>query len=282
MQRILGVSLILRGMTPVLIPLLGVYVVFGFLADLQSVLGTPVQKIQAELTEVETIYRDAEAQWRIVQSDVAELTAQIETFQVPVLLPELPDELSVPLSIPSASVAVPSDVAVEFESVGISQEVTEEVCDTIGGIFGSIGSVVCNDVTRTVTEQVRYPSDLSIGTTPFSIEMPDVELSLPVGLLGEALQPLEELFGSIQEVFGILDAVVSGFRDLQREAQALPALLQAAVQSGTAVLDLFFGMLLHLGSWQLTVLALVALMVLISLAASALSDFTRGLRLLME
>lgn len=282
MQRILGLSFIIRGLTPVLIPLLVIYVVFGFLADLQSAFRVPVQKIQAELTEVEEIYQNAEAQWATVQSDVAELTAQIETFRVPMILPDLPEELSVPLSIPSASVAVPSDVAVEFESVGISQEVTEEVCDTIGGIFGSVGSLVCNDVTRTVTEQVRYPNDLSIQTTSFSIEMPGVDLALPVGVLGTALQPLEDLFGSIQEVFSILDAVVSGFKDLQEEAHELPALLQAAAQSGTELLDLLFGTLLSFGGWQLMVLMLVALLVLISLAASALSDFTRGLRLLRE
>lgn len=276
MQRLFGLLLLIRGLTPILIPLLLAAVLFGLLTDLQRTLGRPLQTIQIELSQIEGIYQDAEAQWRVVQNDVSELTSQIETLRVPDLLPDLPAELTIPLNIPTASVPVPSGVDVRTEQVGVVEKVTEKVCESLGPF-----SSFCDDVTSEVTKQVQYPADLSIQTTGFAIELPSTDIAVPLGLLSEAVQPIEDLFDSMRNVFDLLDAVVVGFKELQAQTQKLPALLQVAAQSGEALLNLFFATLFNFGGWRAILLGLVALMVIASIIAAQFSDIRRGWRLLI-
>lgn len=277
MKRLLGLLLIIRGLTPILAPLLVVYVVFGLLYDLRGAIGSPLTRIQAELVKIEESYQAAEAQWQVVQNDIGELSALIETFRVPDLVPDLPDNLMVPLHIPDAAVPVPTGVDVRFGNVGIDRTEVENVCRNLGPF-----SSFCEDVTTTVTDLVQYPNDVAISSGNFNIDMPSVDLALPVGSLRDAFRPLEALFRDIQTVFNSLDLVVKGFRDLQQELQTLPALLQNLTQSAEELLNHFFAILLNFGGWRLLVLAGAALLVLISLGTILTADLRNGFQLLVE
>lgn len=277
MKRLLGSLLIIRGLTPILAPVLMAYVVFGLLYDLQSAIGGPLTTIQVELAKVEESYQAASVDWQRLQNDIGALTAQIDSFQVPNLVPDLPDTLTVPLHIPDAAVPVPAGVDVQFANVGVDRTEVENVCLNLGPF-----SSFCEDVTKTVTDLVRYPNDVRITTGNFTIDMPAVDLALPVGMLRDAFQPLEALLSDMQTLFNSLDLVVTGFRDLQQELQKLPALLQHATQAGETLFNQVFAILLNVGGWRLIVLAFAALLVLISLGTILTADLRNGFRLLME
>src|SRR5262245_37032805 len=153
-KRLLGLLIIVRALTPILIVLVVAVLGSIILNDLQDTLKAPVAAINTEINSLQTSIDGAKQDFQNVSDNVTTVVNAISSVRLPDLRVNIPTNISIPaISIPSASVPVPTaSVSTSTYSFGSISAFGQSV---------SLGSIT-------------YPSGISIGTTNKTLSFPSI------------------------------------------------------------------------------------------------------------
>ncbi len=251
MNRLLGLLLILRALSPILILLVIAVAVAVILGDLRAAVDEPIQNVKTELNEIRTTVEDVRQNFEDVTSAVTEAVNELQSFSIPNLIPNIPDFFSIPsLDIPDLSVPVPT-ITVNMTSLDLGPAT------------------------------IRYPSSITVGTRTVLLTIPNIpSFNVPVPGLGALDDMLRNALSGITSVFDVFDEAFASIGELTDTLQTVPDSFNTISIETQALLD---GLRDALGRWGSTltiVLVVLAVLMVIYFAIPMLDDFRRGWRLL--
>jgi flagellin-like hook-associated protein FlgL len=261
-KRLLGLLLIIRALTPVLIVLVVAVLGSVILNDLQDVLKQPVQTINTQLNTLQTTLDGAKQDFQNVSSHVTTVVNAISSVRLPDLHINIPTNISIPpITIPSASVPVPTaSVSTSTYSFGSISAFGQTV---------SLGSIT-------------YPSGISIGTTNKTLSFPSVPgFNVPLPGLDTVKSAVN---GALNDVKNQLDAVSGTFNSIG----ALSIKLQSINNSVSSIVVETQNAMISVGGlaskWAsalLVAMIVILVLVVIYTFTGIIEDFTRGWNLLL-
>jgi hypothetical protein len=283
-NRLSGLLLILRALAPFLFVATLYWGITRMAADFQVALR-PLARIEAEVDALGVTIDTARNQFEAARADVDAAVALIQSFQVPDILPDLPANLGLPaLDIPTVNVPIVPTVSVQFtNATGSVTRTIDGACRTVFSFLG-IPSTIC-DAARTVTDAISfsYPSGISVGTTNFTINFPQIPaFSVPMPPLFQTIaDELDDVFSVFDGIFGRLENTMTSITDLGIQVSGLPENFQTIGSAGQEIAE----NLSTVGQQRagLVMLAAVVIVVLlvIYLSVGVLDDLLRGLVLLL-
>lgn len=252
MRRIIGLLLIIRAITPLLI-VLSLCLTFAIiLGDLQAAIDAPIQGIQKEITTVQTALGEAEADITEVVEAASTAVDTLTSFNPLALIPNIPSSISIPnLSLPDLNIPVPT------------------------------ASIIWDEFDPVVLPPIDYPSGLNIGTTTATVSFSNITntvlsitgLSSLDNTLNNALSGITGMFDEFQSAFDSIGA-------LSTTLQTLPASFQTIVTESGNLLSNVRQVFVDSGGTLVLVFIVLLALVLIYFAVPMLDDFTRGWRML--
>ncbi|MAS36541.1 MAG: hypothetical protein CL610_21230 [Anaerolineaceae bacterium] len=251
MGRLIGLLLILRALAPVLIVLIIGGTVAVVLGDVQAAVDPPLTVIRTEMAEVRDTVEAAGENIEAVSDEVTDLVSVLGSFNLQIVIPNIPANLSFPsLDLPSVNIPVPS----------VSMRTTTT---TIAGV------------------SITYPSGLNIGSTTFSLNIPNIpSFSVPLPGLSQLDNDLRAALSGVTGVFDTFDAVFDSVGDLVGTLGQVTDHVSAITEQTDQMTQ---SLRRVMGRWQATlmiaVLAVLGL-VLLYFGVPILDDFRRGWRML--
>ncbi len=235
MSRLFGVALIIRGITPILIVLMIAGLAIVIVNDLSSALEKPIGAISEEVALVEGAIEDVQEDFTNVQEAVSTLIEDLTSFSIPNPLAGLSSVLTIPaINIPDIpSIPIPT-IDIEWDSVNIPLGFT--------------------------TIRIRYPVDIDLGTTNFSINIPDIpsfNITIPgLDLLKDAIENV------IDEVTTIFDVFDPAFEAINELTATLDVLAGSVERIGNATGDALEQTGEALGKW-VVIIVIITIIILI-------------------
>lgn len=280
MTRLLGLLLIVRAFTPALIVLVIVWAAGRFVGDLQAAAAPPIAAMETHFADLGAAVETARAAFDDAKSDVDAALSRLADFRLPSLLPNLPLNLTFPtIPIPDLTFNLPSSISVQWESVSFDvREVIPRDCGIFDFVCQALGDII-NIITRTV----QYPAGLTIGTTPFSLSIPDIPaFNLPTPpFFRDLVNGIDGLFSPIRNIFDRLDAAMRRFSQLGQTLQAVPEAVNRVAENGQALLTQLTRALVTWGGVVTALALIVAALIIIGYAVTFIELLRRGLRLLL-
>ncbi|MEZ4672045.1 MAG: hypothetical protein R3E39_29420 [Anaerolineae bacterium] len=251
MRRVVGLLLMIRALAPLLVILIlavGVAIIYR---DVQAAVETPVTNIKTAFNELGTSIQSVEGDLETVGNNVTTVINQLSQFNPLSLIPDIPDNITLPsLTIPDISVSVPT-VDVKFSDI------------TILGVT------------------LTYPSGLTIGTKTLSVTVPDLSnLSLPLPGLGQLDDAIRSGLSGITDVFSVFDDAFDSINKLTTTLRTLPDNFSTITTQTQSLVEGLRGVVLSWGSTLTLVLVLLFVLALIYVFVPSLDDFWRGWRML--
>ncbi|GAB4573354.1 MAG: hypothetical protein Kow0077_15490 [Anaerolineae bacterium] len=278
MRRIIGLLLIVRALIPILAIIVIIWGATRVAADFRTAVEPPVARFESSVDDLTARLDTARTRFESARAEISAALDVLGKIEIPNLRDLLPDSISLPgITIPDISILIPTSVSVTWSDFSyVAEELVPQDCGVLDFLCDGVSWVV-----ETVTKVARYPSGLSVRTSPLTLTIPDLpELSLPMPPLFDGLQDLlDDLFGGI---FGGLEAALSSFRALGDTLQTVPRSLErigaavdeVAVRFG-ALLDRWQGLLLLVGGSA-------GLLLAVNVVVPMLDDFQRGWRMLFR
>jgi len=280
MQRLLGLLLIVRAFAPILAIGIIIWGVSRIAADMQAALDQPIQQLQIEFQAVGTIANDAKQDFQTAQQDMTAVVNRVRAFRVPDFLPNLPTALTFPsISIPSANIPLPSSVNVAWKSA--SFDVTQ-VIPRDCGIFDFFCKGL-GDIIKTVTNTVQYPADVTVGTSNYTLQFPNVPpFSIPTPpFFQDMANGLKNVFAGLKDTFNVFDPALDSIQKLGTSLQTLSDSVTPVIGEGQKIVRDFRDTI-HTWAAPLAIaLVILVALVVISFSLTFVENLTRGLRLLL-
>lgn len=250
MSRLLGLLLIVRALSPILILLVIAIAVAVILGDLRAAVDEPIQNMKSEFDEIRTTVEDVREDFETVAAEITEVVDALQSFSLPTIIPNIPDFFSIPsLDIPDLTVPAPT-VSVQMCSVSIG-----------------------------VT--ISYPCGLTVGTRNITLAIPNIpSFNVPMPALGALDDALRSALSGITGIFDVFDEAFASIGELSETLQAVPDSFNAISAETQALLDALRDLLVKWGSTLSLVLIILAVLVVIYFAAPILDDLRRGWRML--
>ncbi len=249
--RLSGLLLLLRALTPVLIVLILGGTLAIVLADVRAAVDAPLELIGGEIEEVRTTVGAVSDDIAAVSEQVTTLVGVLDGFNIPNLIPNIPTNLTFPtLDPPAINIPVPT-VSMQTSSTNIA------------GV------------------SITYPSGLTIGSTSFSLNIPNIG-GFPVPLPGlsdvddalrNALSGVTGVFDSFRTAFGSVGALVGTL-------QLVPDHMTTITEQGEQLAANLRAVITRWGETLLLVTVILLVLVIIYFGVPVLDDLTRGLRML--
>ena len=279
MRRIIGLLLLVRAFTPLLLILICLWAGSQMLADLQTAVAPSVRVINNEIASIQAAAAEAEAQFTELTGYVETAVSTLQRFSLPDLSLNLPANFTLPsVNIPDVTISVPSSVSVQFTS--ISGEVSRAVddCSNIPVI-----GWFCDGI-KYVTDRVNvsYPSGISVGTSPFRINMPTLpglNVALP-NVFGPLLNELNTLLDTLTSVFDVFEPAIASVTRLGEATQDLAATFDILVTLTEQIIAAIQAVLLRYSALLLLAAIGIGVLLVLIYTGSFLSDLARGWALL--
>src|SRR5262245_3465213 len=119
MSRLIGLLLLIRALSPILILLIFAIAIMVILGDLRAAVDPPIQNMKTEFDQIRTTVEDVRQDFEAVTTEVAAVVSALQSFSLPNLIPNIPDFFTIPsLDIPDVTVPVPT-IRVQTCSVNI-------------------------------------------------------------------------------------------------------------------------------------------------------------------
>lgn len=251
MSRFLGLLLILRALSPILIVLIIAVAVSIILGDLHAAVDEPIQNMKTEFDEIRTAVEDARQDFEDVAREVTDVVNELQSFSLPNLIPNIPDFFSIPsLDIPDLTVPVPT-ITVNTSRIDLGP--------------------------ATIT----YPSSITVGSRNVTLTIPNIpSFNVPVPDLGALDDALRNALSGITSVFDEFDEAFASISVLSETLQMVPDSFNAISTEMQALLDGLNGLLVRWGGTLATVLVVLAALVVLYFAVPILDDLRRGWRML--
>jgi hypothetical protein len=250
-NRLRGLLLIIRALTPLLIVILLAAALMIMVRDLRQALAVPVQRIQTEFTGVRTAIDNARTDAEGVVNNVTTVVNRLQSFNLANLIPDIPTNIRLPsLQLPPLTLTVPYDLEIRYSSVNIG-----------------------------VT--ISYPSGVTVRTRNVTVTLPSISnIDIPVPGLSGLVTALRNALRPVTEIFNIFTPAFSSINRLSTTLKQFPDHLRAIVDQGQSVVS---GIQDIITRWEntLVVVGVVLLaLVMIYYVVPTIDDFNRGLRLL--
>ncbi len=254
MRRLLGLLLMIRGLSPFLVLLvIGIAgaIMYG---DLRAATAGPIESLQARIAEareaIDAVRNDIDA----VVDEVSDVVAALQNFSLPDLLPDIPDNISIPrLTIPAINVPLPDVTSLGFTMCSLDVGVAD----------------------------LPYPCDVSMSTFNFRLDIPDIpSFNLPLPGLGQLDDLLREAFSPITDIFAVFQPLFAGINSLSESLQVVPEAFTAIVEAGRTMVSDVSQVLTQWGQTLLVVFVALAVLAVIYFAVPLIDNVTRGWRML--
>jgi hypothetical protein len=253
-RRVLGILLIIRAVSPLLVLAILALVAGLVLGDLRAALEPPAAQIQAEVEALRTLASSLQADVETLQRRINTLVETFSDFTFPDAIPDIPDVINFPaLNIPDVNVPIP---------------------DVPGGVEISTGSF------NVAGQTLSYPNGISISTRNFTLAIPDISaFEFPIPALGQFDDVLRSAFQPVQAVLDAVDVVFRDFSDLNESLQKVPQHLTTIADQGAGLVDDMRGVWREWRRTLVIVFVALAALVVIYFVVPFLDDFRRGLRM---
>jgi len=250
-RRITGLFLILRALSPILIILIIGATFAIILGDVRAAVDPPLEVIGDEIKNIRTTVDSLGEDINTVSDNVTALLGELQNFQIPDLIPDIPANISFPsLRFPAVNIPVPT--------VSVSTSTTN-----IAGV------------------NITYPSGLNIGTQNYSLTLPDIpSFSVPLPGLGELDDALRTALSPLTDIFDAFNAAFTSIGELNLTLKGVPEHFTTIAEHGEQLLTNIQGVLAGWGSTLLLVTLVLVLLVIIYFGAPLLVDLTRGWNML--
>lgn len=251
MSRLIGLLLIIRALSPVLVLLVIAITVGIILGDLRAAVDPPIRTIRTELDTIRSTVEDVRADFEAVTREVTAVVNALGSFSLPNIIPNIPDFFSIPsLDIPDLTVPVPT----------VSVQTTTT---TIVGI------------------SITYPSGITVGTRNITLVIPNIpSFNVPLPGLGALDDAIRNALSGITGIFDVFDEAFASIGQLSDTLRAVPDSFNAISTQTQALLDGLGSVISQWGSTLATVLIILGVLVVIYFAAPFLDDLRRGWRML--
>ena len=270
MSRILGLLLIIRAVTPIIIILLIAGLALTFVRDLSASLEKPIQTISDEVEVVEVALANAQDDFLAVQTTMGELLDDLESFSIPNPLANLSTTLTIPsINIPDPpSIPIP-DVDVNWRTRSIQYP---------SGLSFSFSSGLS---TTWSTFSVTYPRTISVTTDNFNLSIPNIP-SFNVTIPGLSLlkTAVENVIDEVTDIFDIFDPALTAINDLTTTLQVLPESVDTIIDSTQTIVSNAQRTTAYWSNVILTVTGIILLLTLNYIFSSMLQSLQEGWRML--
>jgi hypothetical protein len=253
-RRLMGLLLILRGLAPLLIVLVIGIAGAALYNDLRAVVAPPLQTIESEIQTVRDEFDTARGHLEDTVGEITSLVRTLQDFRLPDLLPDIPDNISIPrLTIPAFNVPLPDVTSLDFT-----------MCSLDAGIA-----------------DIPYPCGVSMGTFNFSLDIPDLpSFNLPLPGLGQLDDVLRDAFSPIADIFDAFRPFFDGLGELVDSLRVIPESVNRIVEEGRGLLSDTRQLFVQWGQTLLIALIVLAVLVVIYFATPMLDSLRRGWRML--
>ncbi len=279
MQRLIGLLLLIRAFTPVLIALICVWLLNQMLTDLRTAVALPVRAIDHEVAALQAAAAEAEAKFAELNGYVDTAVSTLQRFNISQLVPNLPVNFSLPsINVPDVNIPIPSSVNVQFTSISGQVRRAVDDCSNI-----PIIGLICDGI-KFVTDQVNvsYPSGISVGTSNFRINMPTIpSLNVPIpNVFGPMVDGINSLFSGLADIFDIFEPAIASITRLGESTQALADNFGILLHTAEEVWNAVTAILGRYTSLFLLGALAIGVLVILSFASAFVDNLTRGLSLL--
>ena len=253
-RRLMGLLLVLRGLAPILVVLVIGVAGVALYNDLRAVVAPPLHNLETEIQTVRDQFETVRTHLETTVSEVTGLVSTLQGFQLPNLVPNIPDNIAIPhITIPAINVPLPDITSLSFS-----------MCSLDAGIAN-----------------IPYPCGVSMGNYNFSLDIPDLpSFNLPLPGLGQlddvlsaAFSPIADIFDLFRPFFGSLSAVIDSL-------QAIPDTVGQIVDEGRGLLSDTRQLFVQWGQTLLIALLILGVLVVIYFAVPMLDSLRRGWRML--
>jgi len=197
LRRIIGVVLVVAVLAPVVLGVVGVFVVRQIIADVEDAANQPLQRMRSDLRQAGDALSDAQQTFQRVANNIATLVQRVQQVQNSVI--NALTDINIPkITIPDPSISVPTITVHWSSALGIT-----------------------------------YPSSIDIGSTSISIPIPDIPAftvpipGLPIirNAIRDTLGVINDLSSAVTSITGIKTLTDSIGRAAQ-QAQTLAERVQ--------------------------------------------------------
>jgi hypothetical protein len=249
--RLSGLLLILRALAPVLIVLILGGTLAIVLGDVRAAVDEPLELIGGEIEEVRTTVASVSDDIEAVSAQVTTLVGALNGLNIPNIIPNIPANLQFPtLDPPAINIPVPT--------VSMSTSNT-----TIAGVT------------------LTYPSGLTIGSTNFSLNIPNIGgFAVPLPGLSEIDDVLRNALSGVNGVFSSFRATFSSVGQLVDTLQLVPDHMTTIAEQSEQLANNVRAVVRRWGETLLLVTVILLVLVVIYIGVPVLDDLTRGWRML--
>ena len=255
-RRLMGLLLILRGLAPILIVLVIGLAGAALYNDLRAVVAPPLRDLETEIQTVRTQFETARTQLETTVGEITDLVGTLQAFQLPDLLPDIPDNITIPrLTIPAINVPLPDITSLSFT-----------MCSLDAGVAN-----------------IPYPCGVSMGTYDFSLDIPDLPtFNLPLPGLGQLDDALRAAFSPIEDIFNMFRPFFDDLGTLVETLRAIPDSVSRIVDQGRGLLSDTRQLFAQWSQTLLIALIVLAVLIVIYFATPMLDSLRRGWRMLRD
>ncbi len=269
-QRVLGLLLIVRALSPFLV--IAIIAVLGgvIIRDLHAVIEEPVHNIDAEFREMQETIETAREDVATLTRQVASVVNTLRSFRLPDLIPVLPASLTIP-AVDLGNVTVP----IPDISVGWSNSPNVRYPSGIGFSWTSGLSVTWSNFS------IRYPSSISVSTNNYSLSLPDIpQLDLPLPGLREFGNLLRGALSGIGGIFNVFDEAFESIGSLGASLQSLSESFNVVVGETKTAMESLRDTILRWGSVLVVAGVILLLLAVVYFIVPTIDGLRRGWRML--
>jgi predicted PurR-regulated permease PerM len=199
-RRLMGLVLIISVVLPLILGVVGVFVVRQIVVDLESAASVPLEKMNRAIDSMKGEFEDAKQAFDRISNRITGIVNAVQSITSQI--PSIPTSLTIPrITIPDPSISVPT-ISVDWDS--------------------ALG--------------IRYPKDIDIGTRSVSIPIPDIpEMTLTIPGLSSVKNLLSSTFGFLDDIvdsikdFANIKPLIDDFNEVVAESQSLITQIRSVV-----------------------------------------------------
>lgn len=288
MRRFIGILLIVRGFSPILLVLVVVWALGQMLGDLNIAIETPLTNIQAEIDLLETDIAVVYTNFQAVEANISEIQQILESVDLANLLPDFSglgvfDDLNLNgISINNFTIPIPDDVDVTWKTASVNVQVVEEILEDCGVFQFACDGI--STVVRTVTRTARYP-DITVSTSNFTVNVPALPTipTIPFPSVFEDIaNELTSMFDVFTDIFTTMDPIFDSFTTLGTTLEELPNDLSGIVQESENLFNILKSFFTNWSSAIAVALVLIGILFAINFIVPLLDDIRRGLKIVIS
>lgn len=249
--RLSGLLLILRALAPVLIILILGGTLAIVLGDVRTAVDAPLEQIGGEIQNVRETVDAARDDIEAVNAQVTTLVGALNNLNIPNLIPNIPANLQFPsFNPPAMNIPVPT-VSMQTSST------------TIAGVT------------------ITYPSGLTIGSTTYSLNIPELgSFAVPLPGLSQVDDLLRSALSGVNGVFGSFRTAFSSVSELVGTLQLVPDHITTIAEQSELLATNLRAVIMRWAETLLLVMVILLVLVIIYIGVPMLDDLTRGWRML--